>query len=110
MDDDFDWEDGVIIGGFFDYMTEQEEEVERRRKKLERKLNPDNSDRDDEDDDVFQANWQITGGFNGCPVLFLPFLFGQMLRLIDGFFHAMATQKANSCQKKSFVIDACEII
>ena len=53
MDDDFDWEDGVIIGGFFDYMVEEEEEDERRRKKLERELlNPDDYDRhrDDEKD------------------------------------------------------------
>lgn len=34
--DDVDWEDGVLIGGFFDYMTDQEqlddEEQKRRRK------------------------------------------------------------------------------
>ncbi len=49
--DDFDWEDGVIIGGFFDYMTEQEEEDERLRRKLERKMsNGDDSDRDDAED------------------------------------------------------------
>lgn len=35
--DDPDWQDGVIIGGFFDHMTEEEAE-ERRRRKLEKEL------------------------------------------------------------------------
>ena len=34
--EDFDWEDGVIIGGFFDYMVDQDETDERRRKKKQR--------------------------------------------------------------------------
>lgn len=35
--DDPDWQDGVIIGSFFDHMTEEEAE-ERRRRKLEKEL------------------------------------------------------------------------
>ena len=52
--DDFDWEDAVVVGSFVDFMTEEEAENERQRRKLERKmLNPDDdSDRcqDDEED------------------------------------------------------------
>ena len=49
--DDFDWEDGVIFGGFFYYLVEEEEEDERLRRKLEREMsNGDDSDRDDAED------------------------------------------------------------
>lgn len=50
FDDDFDWQDGIVIGGFFDYMTEQEAE-ERCLKKLEKDyFDPDTPGLDDEDD------------------------------------------------------------
>ena len=51
--DDFDWEDAVVVGSFVDFMAEEEDEDERLRRKLERKmLNPDDSHRcqDDEED------------------------------------------------------------
>ena len=48
--DDFDWEDAVVVGSFVDFMTEEEAEDERRRRKLERKmLNPDDSNLDEDD-------------------------------------------------------------
>ncbi len=50
--DDFDWEDTVVVGSFVDFMTEEEAEDERRRRKLERKmLNPDDSDWCEEDEE-----------------------------------------------------------
>ena len=105
LDDDFDWEDGVIIGGFFDYMTEQEEEDERLRRKLEREMsNGDDSDRDYEEDCLQAIDLLANRRGTQWVPCFLPLLFGQMLRLIDSFFHSMASQKADPCQKKSFVI------
>jgi hypothetical protein len=48
--DDFDWQDGVIYGSFADYMVDQEEEDEKRRKKLEQ--DPDYDSMDDLEEDV----------------------------------------------------------
>ncbi len=36
FDDDFTWQDGVIIGSFADYMVDQENEEEEREKNLRR--------------------------------------------------------------------------
>ena len=36
--DDFDWEDGVVVGSFVDYMTEEEKREEQLRRLLERDL------------------------------------------------------------------------
>ena len=36
--DDFDWQDGVVVGSFVDYMTEEEKREERLRRLLERDL------------------------------------------------------------------------
>ena len=50
--DDFDWEDGVIIGSFSDYMVDQEKEDEKARKKLEREMfGPDEPEKPDEEDE-----------------------------------------------------------
>ena len=49
--DDFDWEDGVIIGSAVDYMVDQEEEDEKRRKKLEQDADYDPMDDFEEDID-----------------------------------------------------------
>lgn len=53
--DDFDWKDGVLIGSFFDYMTEDEFDEERRRKKMKRRRpsNPDDLDWQDLDDEDY---------------------------------------------------------
>jgi len=50
MIDDFDW-DWEKVGGFWDYMTDQEAEDERFRRKLEKEmLNPDDCELDDDDE------------------------------------------------------------
>lgn len=51
--DDFDWEDAVVVGSFVDFMTEEEAEDERRRRKLEGEMstNPDDCDDCDEHDE-----------------------------------------------------------
>jgi hypothetical protein len=48
--DDFDWEDGVVIGSFFDYMVDQKEADEKRRKKREH--DPDYDPMDDFEEDI----------------------------------------------------------
>lgn len=45
--DDFDWEDGVVIGSFFDYMIDQEELEGRKR----RRKDMDETDTEEDIDD-----------------------------------------------------------
>jgi len=51
--DDFDWEEGVVIGGFFDYMTDQDEADGKRR----RKKRPDDPSFEQEDQDQVDNEW-----------------------------------------------------
>lgn len=48
FDDDFDWEDNLIIGGFIDYMMDQEklDKEEGKRKQDQDDLVPDSDDQD----------------------------------------------------------------